>query len=138
MKGENMNSKDVVTAIKKDDSLVIHRLSEDVYWVGSVYALTKMNTTEFNEFRSKYNSYRSTPDIPFQIEIDEPIGFKEGDWLDHGPDVRPIIQEPARHDNLRSIFITNFKFTQEKREIVLYTVDGVIGAYNDKYSRIIK
>ncbi len=132
-----MDSKSVAAAIRKDNSLVVHRLSDSVYWAGSIHAMVKMDQTEFNEFRVRYNSYKNTPEIPEKIKADKPIGYISGEWKDHGPDVRPVIQGPARYDDLKNIFFTNFKFTHKDREIVLYTINGIIGGYDNKYSRII-
>jgi len=133
-----MISKEVAIAVKNDDSLVVHRISKNVYWVGSTYALVKLNTKEFEAFKDRYNSYKRTPNIPEGIELEKSICFVRGEFQAEGPNVNLVIQGPNRADDLKEVKRTSFKFGAEDKNVSLYSIKGTLAGYNSKYDRIIE
>lgn len=133
-----MKSKEVAIAIKNDENIVVHRLKDNVYWAGSIYALVKMDPKEFDSFKKKYNSYKGTPDIPDQIEVDQSVGYIDGEWKEHGPDIKLVIAGPNRIEDLNQVYRTSFKFGAGGKNVSLYNVNDTLGGYNAKYDRIIE
>jgi len=133
-----MIHKEIAIAVKDDNNLVVHRISKNTYWVGSTYALVKLGTKEFEAFKDRYNNYKSTPNIPEDTEIEQSVGYVNGEFKPEGPNVNLVIQEPNRADDLEAVKRTSFKFGAEDKNVTLYSIKGTLAGYNSKYDRIIE
>lgn len=127
---------EVVKAVRKDGIIVAARLEEQVYWVGSNYALVKMDQDQFNRFREIYNSYAYTDNIPESIEVGQSIHNKYGGgFRPGGPKVEIVLD--LYNKDLKPVYRTNFNYLDGDRTIRLYSVNGILGGYDSKYDRIL-
>ncbi|PUU87871.1 hypothetical protein [Halanaerobium sp.] len=63
-----INGKEIAKLIRKSDNVIIEKFEDGSYNVTDTYVMVKLNEAEFGKFFAKYNSYKSTADIPFNFE----------------------------------------------------------------------
>jgi hypothetical protein len=63
-----INGKEIAKLVRKSNDVIIEKFKDGSYNVTDTYVMIKLNEAEFGEFFAKYNSYKSTADIPFNFE----------------------------------------------------------------------
>ena len=63
-----INGTEIAKLIRKSNDVIIEKFKDGSYNVTDTYIMVKLNESEFGKFFAKYNSYKSTADIPFNFE----------------------------------------------------------------------
>ncbi|ADQ13569.1 hypothetical protein [Halanaerobium hydrogeniformans] len=63
-----IDAKEIAKLIRKSNKVIIEKFTDGTYNVTDTYIMVNLNETEFGRFFAKYNSYKSTADIPFNFE----------------------------------------------------------------------
>jgi len=63
-----INGKEIAKLVRKSNDVIIEKFEDGSYNVTDTYVMVKLNEAEFGKFFAKYNSYKSTADIPFNFE----------------------------------------------------------------------
>ena len=63
-----INGKEIAKLIRKSNNVIIEKFENGSYNVTDTYIMVILNEAEFGKFFAKYNSYKTTADIPFNFE----------------------------------------------------------------------
>jgi hypothetical protein len=63
-----INGKEIANLIRKRNNVIIEKFENGSYNVTDTYIMVTLNEAEFGKFFAKYNSYKTTADIPFNFE----------------------------------------------------------------------
>ena len=63
-----IDAKEIAKLLRKSRQLIIEKLKDGSYNITDTYIMVNLNGSQFGDFFAKYNSYKSTADIPFEFE----------------------------------------------------------------------
>ena len=118
--------KEVASLARRSDSLIINPV-DDVYHVSDTHFLVVMEEEGYQTFRSKYNSYKTTTDIPGDINECILIRNKEVETTDTNTQV--ILQV----DDHKPTRMTEYIKIDDGRDLWIYEVGDEYGFIDRKY-----
>jgi len=126
-----MNGKKLAQKLRSEDLLLIQKENND-YWVSNTYFAVKLNNYDFNDFMSKYNSYKSTESIRELPEKGQVLDFNYGSF--EIKDKTPVTNVINGLNNLKSAVLTNIIIKNDKTYSRLYQVNNEIGFIENDYN----
>ena len=124
-----INGKKLAKVLRKSRQLIIEK-RDDCYYVSDTYMLVKLNNNEFEDFFSKYNSYKSTSNIPFEIESTVSV-TRGNDFSKSKSKLDTVIDTVKEAD--KHVEITEFTRDIGSEEVRIFKVNNEIGIFNKKY-----
>lgn len=130
-----MNGKKLAQKLRTEDKLLIERVNND-YWISNTYFAVKLNNYDFEDFKSKYNSYKSTETIR---ELPE-----EGQTLDYSnnyfnvTDETPISNVIGGLNKLKDTIFTDLIVKNEDTFLRVYQVNNDTGFIDNKYNWLLE
>lgn len=130
-----MNGKKLAQKLRTEDKLLIERVNND-YWISNTYFAVKLNSYDFEDFKSKYNSYKSTETIR---ELPE-----EGQTLDYSnsyfnvTDETPISNVIGGLNKLKDTIFTDLIVKNEDTFLRVYQVNNDTGFIDNKYNWLLE
>ena len=116
---------------RKSGKLIVEKVDDHNFYVTDTYFVIKVNDIEFGEFFSKYNSYKSTVNIPFSFEgaiTLDPAGDK---FIDAEINNKVILDGVKEAKETK---ITPFIKNMDDREARIFSIKGgELGIINRKY-----
>ena len=126
-----MNGKKLAQKLRTEDLLLIQKENSD-YWVSNTYFAVKLNNYDFNDFMSKYNSYKSTESIRELPEENQVLNFNYGSF--EIKDKTPVTNVVKGLNSLKKAVLTNIIIKNDKTYSRLYQVNNEIGFIENEYN----
>jgi len=126
---------------REEDKIMIVRYEKD-YWITNSQWAIKLYNSAYDQFRDKYNSYKSTPDIP-KINGDfNGLAMINGDgFADKNIYVIDFYLEKARYNSIKQeyrVTLTPFLLEDRDKLLQIFSRNNELGTIQKKYSWIIK
>ena len=128
-----INGKKLAKVLRKSRQLIIEK-RDNYYYVSDTYMLVRLNKDIFEDFFSKYNSYKSTSNIPFKIE--GTISATRGnEFTSSKSSLDTVIETVKEADKYAEI--TEFTRDIGSEEVRIFKVGNEIGIFNKKYELLL-
>lgn len=121
-----ISGKKLAQVVRTSRKLFIEK-TEDFYQVTDTYILVKLNTEEFQEFFSKYNSYKTTANIPFELPNHQVFSSKRNEDFTEDQLNFNVVLEQA--ESAEEVELTEFY----KNDARLYKLGDKLSMFNKKY-----
>jgi len=126
-----VNGKEIAMLIRKNDNVIIEKFEDGSYNITDTYIMVKLNEAEFGKFFAKYNSYKSTADIPFNFEgtisSSGKMPFKE-DKLK-----TKTVTSQIGNAKYEAVITDFYKQNDSGDEVRIFKAGNDIGMFNRKY-----
>ena len=125
----------IASLVRKSTNLIISPLEDSNYAVSDTYIMLIMNEEEFTEFFSKYNSFKSTANIPLNF-----VGAisKTGDKFE-STDVNVLRIIDKVEAASEEVEITPFYLKRDKKkEARIYKVKDMLAIFLKKYEFLLE
>ena len=131
-----IKGKKLAQSFRKEDRLIV-RKEKNCFWITDTYILIKLSIKEGKKFLMKWNSYKTTKNLP-HLKEDKAYEIKprrEG-FIEDSNLIPPLIN--AGYSNMKEVKITDIIYISDKKLYRVYQYDkNKQGIFNHKYSWII-
>ncbi|GAB6099277.1 hypothetical protein JCM16358_11560 [Halanaerocella petrolearia] len=126
-----LSGKKLAQIVRPSRKLYIEK-TDNHYFLTDTYILVKLTEAEFEEFFAKYNSYKSTANIPFDFSDNQGICSTDGNqFLEDNLDVSFILNQLEEVNY--EVELTNFYKQVDDRLARIYKLGDQLSMINDKY-----
>lgn len=123
-----MNGKKLAQKLRTEDNLLIEKVGESDYWVSNTYFAVKLNNYTFEDFKDKYNSYKTTESIRKELKEGKTLSYRNG--IFSMEENTPISNLLAGIQNLKPLTLTNLFISNGEPLSRIYKVNGSIGYFS--------
>ena len=131
-----MDGKKLAQLFRKSNRMIIKR-DKDCFWVTDTYALVRMNTMLASDFIAKWNSYKSTDNIPL-LEEDNiyDISYTGSSFIKNKDPIGKVLKA-ATADDLKDITLTGLSKIIDGEPKRIFKSGESLGLIDNKYLFII-
>jgi hypothetical protein len=126
-----IDGKEIAKLVRKKNNLIIEKFENGSYNVTDTYIMVKLNEAEFGKFFAKYNSYKSTADIPFNFK--DTISSTGGSaFADNKLNTKTVISQIG-NAKYEAVITDFYKKNDSGDEVRLFKAGNEIGMFNREY-----
>jgi hypothetical protein len=130
-----MNGNKLAQKLRTEDTLLIEK-TENYYWISNTYFAVRLNNYDFNNFISKYNSYKSTESFRELPETGQVLDYKLNDY--EIKEKTPVSNVINFLSNLKETIITNINIQSGSQLMRVYQVNNEIGYLDNNYNWLLE
>jgi hypothetical protein len=126
-----IDGKEIAKLIRTRNNVIIERFEDGTYHVTDTYIMVKLTEAEFGKFFAKYNSYKSTADIPFNFK--ETISSAGGNVFAENKLNTKTVTSQIGNAKYEAVITDFYKKNDSGDEVRLFRTGNEIGMFNREY-----
>lgn len=126
-----INGKEIAKLIRKRNNVIIEKFENGSYNVTDTYIMVTLNEAEFGKFFAKYNSYKTTADIPFNFE--GTISSAGGNVFAENKLNTKTVTSQIGNAKFEAVITDFYKKNDSGDEVKIYKAGNEIGIFNREY-----
>jgi len=131
-----INGKEIAKLIRTRNDVIIENLKEGSYHVTDTYIMVKLNEAEFGKFFAKFNSYKSTADIPFNFK--GTISSAGGNVFAENKLNTKTVTSQIGNAKYEAVITDFYKKNDSGDEVRLFKAGNEIGMFNRDYEFLLQ